>query len=76
MTYAWPVEAGASGRRAFVIDESGEVFVTENEKQGYSGLAGRPAGDAAYLSANNNRNRGIRSVRRGRDGGLWLKEDL
>ena len=28
--YAWPVKAGATGRRAFAIDRDGTVYVTEN----------------------------------------------
>ena len=30
--YAWPMEAGATGTRAFVIDETGEMFFHRNDE--------------------------------------------
>ncbi len=78
VAYCWPLEYGSTGSRAFVIDESGALFATTNDhpNQQYSGLQSFPRGDAAFLSPGNNRDKGTRSVRRGRDGALWMKEDL
>lgn len=76
VAYAWPETIGSAGVKVFVIDESGEIFSAENQppEQGYAGLHRIPEGDAAFLRAGNNRDKGIRSVRRGRDGALWLEE--
>jgi len=78
VVYAWPREIGSTGTRVFVVDETGEIFVSDNAgpQQGYSGWERTPAGDASFLIRNNNRERGRRSVRRGQDGALWLREDL
>jgi hypothetical protein len=45
--YAWPVEAGVSGQRAFFIDQSGDVIACANDDGRYSGVAKRPEPDAA-----------------------------
>ena len=76
VVYAWPLDLGSTGKRAFVLDESGDLYSTANEGdlQRYTGLDHMPAGDAAYLTSNSNRERGTRSVRRGRDGAIWMKE--
>ena len=44
--YAWPIEAGVTGQRVFVIDQSGNLRGTANADNRYSGLDQRPAGDA------------------------------
>ena len=44
--YAWPIEAGVTGQRVFLIDQSGDVRSTANDGGRYSGLDQRPAGDA------------------------------
>ena len=77
VVYCWPMQMGASGRRVFVLDETGTVFASENDRgeQGYSGLHRAPRGDAAFLEGGTARDRGTRSVRRGRDGGLWIREN-
>lgn len=49
--YAWPQIAGASGRRAFYVDASGEVWCTLNEDRRYSGDTAVPAWDAAVSDA-------------------------
>lgn len=75
LAYAWPVEVDTTGRRVFVIDETGKVHANDNETQGYSGLENQPASTAALSSSPFTRGTG-RSVRRGGDGSLWLREDI
>jgi hypothetical protein len=71
--YAWPDRHPESGKRAFVIDETGEIFATDNDlpPQGYEGVHRPPKGDAAFLTENSNRSRGNGMLRRGRDGAIW-----
>lgn len=49
--YAWPLDFGKSGGRAFCINQDGDIFSVENDGQTYSGLPGAggrtPAFDAA-----------------------------
>ena len=45
--YAWPVEPGSSGQRAFFIDQSGDVRAAPNEDGRYAGTAKPPAPGAA-----------------------------
>ncbi len=49
--YAWPLDSGKSGGRAFCITQDGDIFALENDGKTYSGLPGAggrtPAFDAA-----------------------------
>jgi hypothetical protein len=45
--YAWPIEAGTSGTRAFFVDQDGDVLEMPNVDGAYSGEARAPAFDAA-----------------------------
>jgi len=49
--YAWPLDLGKSGGRAFCINQDGDIFALENDGETYSGLPGAggrtPAFDAA-----------------------------
>ncbi|MBI4617679.1 MAG: hypothetical protein HY720_28970 [Planctomycetes bacterium] len=49
--YAWPVEHGKTGSRAFFIDKSGILTATDNAATRYSGLERPPAPGAAYEPA-------------------------
>lgn len=49
--YAWPATYGSSGRRAFMVNQSGDILQTNNAIQTYSGLGAPPAPDAAYSAA-------------------------
>jgi hypothetical protein len=49
--YAWPVDAGKSGRRAFFIDESHQVLAMDNAAGRYSGAAKPVSPDAAFAGA-------------------------
>ena len=46
--YAWPVAAGTSGRRAFFVDQDGDVRQCDNAGGAYSGVFRAPAFDAAF----------------------------
>jgi len=45
--YAWPVDAGHTGTRAFYIDQAGDLLGARNEERKYSGRDKRPAPNAA-----------------------------
>ncbi len=51
--YAWPKEAGKSGNRVFVVDQSGNVYAASNTRTGafiYSGTTSKPGYNAASPS--------------------------
>lgn len=49
VAYAWPIEHGSTGRRAFVVNESGGVLATANDLDPYRGRREHvPEGPAAY----------------------------
>ncbi len=48
--YAWPVSQGNTGRRAFYINQLGEVLACRNQTMRYSGTATAPAGTAAVMA--------------------------
>lgn len=49
--YAWPAVNGQTGRRAFVVNQTGDLLQTDNSVQLYSGLGVVPPADAAYSTA-------------------------
>jgi hypothetical protein len=53
--YAWPIQSGQTGMRAFYIDQEGDLLVNDNLGEGYSGLPGdggrAPRFDAAFEKA-------------------------
>lgn len=54
--YAWPMQAGMTGTRAFFVSHSNEVLQTANRAGTvYSGTVRGPAGDAAFSGANDMR---------------------
>jgi len=46
--YAWPSERGASGDRAFFVNQEGDILQCGNVSKGYSGAVLAPACDAAF----------------------------
>lgn len=48
--YAWPVSAGSTGRRAFFVNQEGDILATPNTDRAYSGPSKPPMFDAAYTS--------------------------
>jgi hypothetical protein len=45
--YAWPLEAGKTGQRAFFMNQEGDMLMLANKDGGYSGEAHAPTFDAA-----------------------------
>lgn len=48
IAYAWPVSAGQTGNRVFVLDQTGDMKCCERAGGKYSGLEHRPAFDACW----------------------------
>lgn len=46
--YAWPLDAGRSGARAFFVSQAGDVLGCSNDDGAYSGLARPPQPAAAF----------------------------
>lgn len=69
--YAWPATVGSSGRRAFFVNQVGEVLATSNTVNNYSGTAGAPTFDAAFAVAGSMMGVYDPSVP-AVDGGLWI----
>jgi prepilin-type N-terminal cleavage/methylation domain-containing protein len=80
--YAWPVSRTETGNRAFVVNQTGTVYQTQNDAntQLYSGTATMPAAEAAFIAVAGNPpivNLGGRFPRlgageTGADGGNWV----
>jgi prepilin-type N-terminal cleavage/methylation domain-containing protein len=48
--YAWPINRGNSGNRAFFVNQQGDVLQTQNNTMMYNGLATQPVADAAFVT--------------------------
>ena len=80
--YAWPVSRTETGNRAFVVNQTGTVYQTQNDAdtQLYSGTTTMPAPEAAFIAVAGNppiTNLGGRFPRlgageTGADGGNWV----
>ena len=52
--YAWPSSYGNSGKRAFFVNQTGDVLATRNDTNSYSGATTVPvAGEAGFLAEGN-----------------------
>ena len=71
--YAWPAQINTSGNRVFVINQTGEILMSNNEgaNQSYSGLVNAPAADAAFVNAGLITGRFARPNSNAVDGGVW-----
>lgn len=69
--YAWPANVGTTGRRAFFVNQVGEILGTSNTVQNYSGTAAAPAHDAAFAVAGSIMGTYDLSAA-ATDGGLWI----
>lgn len=49
--YAWPAVKDSTGSRAFVVNQSGDVLMTDNTVVEYSGTGNPPGASAAYSAA-------------------------
>lgn len=73
--YAWPTSYGTSGRRAFCINQSGDLLQSNNATQQYEGSgASAPAADAAYVDSGDLTGELSISGNPGppQDGGAWV----
>lgn len=72
--YAWPIQRGTTGNRAFMVNESGDILWTSGVALPYSGFAAAPAGDAAFTRANDITSplAGGAGGAAGNDGNDWL----
>ncbi len=70
--YAWPVNRGNTGDRAFVINQQGQVYETDNETQQYTSNTAMPAADAAFVAGVTNINGALAAGGAGQDGGTWV----
>jgi prepilin-type N-terminal cleavage/methylation domain-containing protein len=70
--YAWPVNRGNTGDRAFVINHQGNVYETDNKVQLYSSAAVAPTANAAFVPGTLNVNGALAAGAAGVDGGIWV----
>lgn len=74
--YAWPLTTGQTGRRAFFINQRGEIMVSDNINQGYDGAGTIPAPDAAYPPTAAGRiDQNVTPGQPASDGGTWVVLD-
>lgn len=74
VAYAWPNSYAGTGRRAFAVNQSGNIVQTQNSVNEYSGLDSMPAADAAFTEAGDITSEfsisGIPAA--AQDGGTWI----
>lgn len=73
--YAWPVEYGVTGRRAFFIDARGITLINENRSTRYGGHDRAPIPQAAYPSRDSTMLDPNARDRLGADGEFWAAYD-
>jgi hypothetical protein len=66
--YAWPETIGDTGRRAFFVNQAGDVMQSANEKAKWEGEKG-PPGNAAFVGAGITGQVAVGTA--GRDGEIW-----
>ncbi len=71
--YAWPVEPGVTGERAFFIDQHGDVMGCRNGEGRYAGTRQMPAPDAARAATSKGTMSDANAANsQGRDGETWV----
>jgi prepilin-type N-terminal cleavage/methylation domain-containing protein len=72
--YAWPASRGNSGKRAFFVNQSGDVLASPNiaTTAQYSGLTRGPSPDAAFMGALMNTTVAIGAPTSANDGQSWI----
>jgi prepilin-type N-terminal cleavage/methylation domain-containing protein len=71
--YAWPTSFGNSGKRAFFVNQTGDVLSCRNSTQQYSGPSGGPvAGTAAFQNAGSSMAGTLATNASGADGARWI----
>jgi len=69
--YAWPVNRGNTGNRAFMVNHTGDLLQTNNAVAQHSGAGGAPGGDAAYAVAGDLTG-ALAIGAAGQDGNTWV----
>jgi hypothetical protein len=76
MCYAWPSSFGNSGKRAFFVNQAGDVLACKNVTQRYSGnpagTAGIPVPFAAFITGSTAMNASLAANMTGLDGERWV----
>jgi prepilin-type N-terminal cleavage/methylation domain-containing protein len=71
--YAWPQVQGNSGKRAFFVNQSGDVLATNGIGVAYSGTTSVPAQNVAFLATTSgNMGDRVSSNATGTDGNFWV----
>jgi len=72
--YAWPASRGNSGKRAFFVNQSGDVLASPNiaATAQYSGLTRGPSPDAAFMGNLMNTTVAIGAPTSANDGQSWI----
>lgn len=70
--YAWPVEAGVSGQRAFFVNQAGDVLACANANGVWSGPAAAPPALAAFAAGEGHLERPVAANANGNDGQRWI----
>lgn len=71
--YAWPIEAGVTGQRAFFVNQAGDVLACRNKGGVYSGKARAPLPTAAFAAGDQGNMDGkLAANGDGKDGLRWV----
>jgi len=70
--YAWPVNRGNSGKRAFFVNQSGDILACKNNTARYTGTTTVPAWNAAFLNGVTTMDGTIAAGGTGNDNELWV----
>ncbi|MBL8754810.1 MAG: hypothetical protein JNK15_16010 [Planctomycetes bacterium] len=71
--YAWPMEPGRTGQRAFFVDHNGDVLAAANANGEYGGVDKAPAGNAARKAGGaDSMAAPLAANAIGRDGQTWV----
>ncbi len=69
--YAWPASYGNSGKRAFFVNQAGDILQTKNAVTKYSGTTTVPASNAALLSGKTSMSHSVAVNTTAVDGAVW-----
>ncbi|MEM7204855.1 MAG: DUF2950 family protein [Planctomycetota bacterium] len=73
MCYAWPASFGNSGKRAFFVNQQGDVLACRNATQRYNGTTNPPNATSAFLSgASSTMGSTLASNGTGQDNERWI----
>ena len=71
--YAWPVNLGNTGDRAFVINQQGQVYETDCSVVLYNANTVAPVANAAFVAGVTNINGALAGGAVGQDGNTWVQ---